>query len=152
MNQGYSGMKRFGERIVKGQKYIRRPGAYVILPYGNQVLLTMQDGPDPEFQLPGGGIEAHEHVIPALHREVLEETGWIISKPRKFGIYSRFVYIPDYDLWAEKICSIYVARPCYQLCDPLEPAHSAHILSPDAAIEVTTDAGQNAFLRTFFGR
>ena len=140
-------MKRFGERIVAGQKYIRRPGSYVILPYGDRVILTLQDGPEPEFQLPGGGIEVGEHPIPALHREVLEETGWIIAQPRKVGIYNRFVYMPDYNMWAEKVCSIYVARPCYQLCDPLEPAHSVHILPHATALEVTTDEGQNAFLR-----
>ena len=145
-------MKRFGEPVIAGQKYIPRPGSYVILHHGDQVLLTLQDGPDPEFQLPGGGVERGEHPIPALHREVIEETGWIMGTPRKIGVYKRYAYMPEYDMWAEKICSVYVARPCNKLCDPIEDAHSAHFMSIDSAIELVDDDGQNAFLRAYFGR
>lgn len=145
-------MKRFGEPVIAGQKYIPRPGSYVILHHGDQVLLTLQDGPEPEFQLPGGGVERGEHPIPALHREVIEETGWIMGTPRKIGVYKRYAYMPEYNMWAEKICSVYVARPCYKLCDPLEDAHSAHFMSIDSAIELVDDDGQNAFLRAYFGR
>lgn len=144
-------MKRYGAPPISGQTYTRRPGAYVILPLGDRILLTLQDGAEPEFQLPGGGIDAGEHPIPALHREVMEETGWIIAQPRKFGIYKQSKYMPDYDMWAEKICHIYVARPCYQLCDPLEPDHTAHILPMAAAIEVMANVGDRDFLRTYAG-
>jgi len=145
-------MKRYGNPPLDGQKYIRRPGAYVILPVGrDHVLLTVQDGDEPEFQLPGGGIDRGEHVIPALHREVLEETGWIMAQPRYFSTYKRYVFIPEYDLWAEKICAIYVARPCYQLHPPLEPSHTEFVVPLDQAIELLTEDGQNAVVRAFMG-
>ena len=110
-------LKRYGTPPKRGITYTRRPGAYVILPIGDGVLLTYQDGEEREFQLPGGGVDAGEHPVPALHREVIEETGWIISAPRRLGAYKRFVFMPEYDLWAEKICTIYVARPCYRNID-----------------------------------
>ena len=69
-------IRRYGERVDPDMQYTPRPGAYVILQRGRDLLLTVQDGARPELQLPGGGIDAGEHVIPALHREVMEETGW----------------------------------------------------------------------------
>jgi len=72
-------MRRYGEPINPAMQYTPRPGAYVILKKGSDLLLTEQDGnrlEHPEIQLPGGGIDPGEQVIPALHREVMEETGW----------------------------------------------------------------------------
>ena len=74
-------MRRFGNVPNLEKKYIRRPGVYAILTRGDQILLTYQEEPDFEFQLPGGGVDKGENPIQALHREVLEETGWLISKP-----------------------------------------------------------------------
>jgi len=143
-------LKRYGTPPKRGITYTRRPGAYVILPIGDGILLTYQDGEEREFLLPGGGVDAGEHPVPALHREVIEETGWIISAPRRLGAYKRFVFMPEYDLWAEKICTIYVARPCYRLCDPLEKDHSDHILSVPLALEVMTNSADCDYIRAFF--
>ena len=81
---------RFGEPIRRDVKYKLRPGAYAILPLGGRLLLTHQAEPEDEYQLPGGGIDAGESPIAALHREVFEETGWHIATPRKIGFYRRF--------------------------------------------------------------
>ncbi len=99
-------IRRYGEPVVAGQIYRRRPGVYGILLRGDDILLTHQAEPDNEFQLPGGGIDPGEHPLPALHREVMEETGWRITAARRFGAFRRFCYMPDYDRWAEKICTI----------------------------------------------
>ena len=64
-------IRRYGERVDPAMRYTLRPGAYVILQRGADLLLTIQDGEQPELQLPGGGIDAGEHTIPALHREGL---------------------------------------------------------------------------------
>lgn len=120
-------MRRYGEPINPAMRYTPRPGAYVILQKGRDVLLTMQDGDrleHPEIQLPGGGIDAGEHVLPALHREVMEETGWSMAAPVRIGAYRRFVFMPDYDMWAEKICTIYWARPTRRIGPPLEELHT----------------------------
>ena len=55
------------------------------LPIGENLLLTHQNDPKPGF-ISGGGIDPGEHPIPALHREVMEETGWIIERPRRVGV------------------------------------------------------------------
>jgi 8-oxo-dGTP diphosphatase len=78
-------IRRIGERVVSGQRYRVRPGVYAVLLRGTEVLLTFQEAPVPEFQLPGGGIDAGEHPLPALHREVMEETGWTIGAARRIG-------------------------------------------------------------------
>ena len=70
---------RIGEAVRHDVKYTRRPGAYAVLERNGQILLTHQMEPEPEFQLPGGGIDPGEHPIFALHREIYEETGWRVS-------------------------------------------------------------------------
>lgn len=118
-------MRRYGRSPVNGQVYRPRPGAYAVLPRNGQVLVTWQDAPHFEFQLPGGGIDPGESPVRALHREVYEETGWHIANPRRLGAFRRFAYMPEYDRWAEKICHIYIARPTLCMGPPVEPDHTA---------------------------
>lgn len=130
-------IKRFGETPKPGTRYVQRTGAYAILALGADLLLTEQLCEEPEIQLPGGGVDPGESPIVALHREVMEETGWRIGSPRRLGAYRRFTYMPEYDMWAEKLCLIYLARPAYRLGPPTEPGHSALWMSaPDAAIQL----------------
>lgn len=143
-------IRRFGQQPDPRRKYVMRPGAYAILPLGRSLLLTFQNRPEPEFQLPGGGIDPGESAIQALHREVCEETGWRISQPRHLGTFRRFTFMPEYDLWAEKVCHIFVARPALQLSDPIEPDHTVAWLPPkDAAAAVYND-GDRAFIECYF--
>ncbi len=100
-------------------------GAYALLARGERLLLTLQADPGPDLQLPDGGVDPGESPIVALHREVMEETGWRIADPRRIGAYRRFTYMPEYDLWAEKICQIYLARPTRHIGPPTEDGHTA---------------------------
>ena len=118
-------IRRYGKTPQPGQRYVRRHGAYAVLPRGGQLLLTWQDDPHFEVQLPGGGIDAGESAVQALHREVFEETGWRIARPRRLGAFRRFTYMPEYDLWAEKVCHIYLADPVRPHGPPSEPGHTA---------------------------
>jgi 8-oxo-dGTP diphosphatase len=111
------------------------------------VLLTHQQEPLPEFQLPGGGIDAGEHPVGALHREVYEETGWRIALQRRLGAFRRFTYMPEYDLWAEKLCTIYLARPVLRLGPPSEAGHTAHWVPLSLATEIVGNEGDRSFLR-----
>jgi len=122
-------------------------GAYAILPRGNAVLLTHQEDPTPEVQLPGGGIDPGESPVQALHREVFEETGWRIARPRRLGAFRRFTFMPEYDLWAEKLCVIYLATPVRQLGQPTEPGHTAVWTAPDQAAKMVGNPGDRAFVR-----
>lgn len=142
--------RRIGEPVKPLITYKKRPGAYAILERKGRILLTHQAEPEPEFQLPGGGIDPGEHPIPALHREVMEETGWKISNLRKRGIYRRFTYMPEYDLWAEKICHIYFARPTLQLGPPTEAGHTAVWTTHDVAIDLVASDGDRLFIAEAF--
>ncbi|WP_406721531.1 NUDIX hydrolase [Thioclava litoralis] len=142
---------RFGEPLRRGQHYRRRPGAYALLLRGDQVLLTHQEKPVPEFQLPGGGIDPGEGALAALHREVREETGWGISGIRRIGAYRRFVYMPDYNMWAEKICLIHVARPTVCYGAPTEKGHRAVWQDIDKAIETLSSKSDRQFISQVFG-
>ena len=143
-------MRRYGESKILGQVYKPRPGAYAVLPRDGQVLLTYQAGIHHEFQLPGGGIDPGESPLAALHREVFEETGWRIAAPRFLGAFRRFVFMPEYDLWAEKICHIYSARPVRKLAEPPEADHSVHWASPEQAALSLGNPGDRAFLSRAF--
>jgi 8-oxo-dGTP diphosphatase len=139
-------IRRYGEPVKAAQRYRRRAGVYAVLLSGNEVLTTHQAEPIPEFQLPGGGIDAGEHPIAALHREVLEETGWRIAIARQVGVFRRFTYMPEYDKWAEKVCTVYLARPVRCLCPPTEPGHTAVWMPATSALQLLGNDGDRAML------
>lgn len=137
---------RLGESVRPGVRYRLRTGVYALLPRDGAVLLTHQAEPEPEFQLPGGGIDPGESPIAALHREVFEETGWRIAAPRRLGAFRRFTYMPEYDLWAEKLCHVYVARPVRAHGDPTEPGHFAYWAEAGLVPDILSSAGDRAFV------
>lgn len=141
-------IRRYGEPVKPGQRYRRRPGVYAVLLRGDSILTTFQQAPVPEFQLPGGGIDAGEHPVAALHREVIEETGWKIDVVRRIGAFRRFAYMPEYDLWAEKLCAVYLARPILRLGPPSEAGHTAVWLPVDEAVARLGNPGDRAMVAT----
>ena len=144
-------IRRVGEPVKRGQAYRHRPGAYAILLRGDSVLLTHQADPVPEFQLPGGGIDPGEHPLPALHREVFEETGWKIANLRRLGAFRRFTWMPEYEIWAEKLCMIYRADPVYPLGEPTEPGHTALWMPARLAARELGNPGERSFVSRLFG-
>ncbi|MFN3575808.1 MAG: NUDIX domain-containing protein [Tabrizicola sp.] len=139
-------IRRYGEPVKPGQSYRRRPGVYAVLLRGDHVLATHQAAPVPEFQLPGGGIDRGEQPIAALHREVFEETGWKVAVRRHLGTFRRFTYMPEYDLWAEKVCTVYLAHPVRRLGPPSEPGHTAIWLPVEEALLRLGNPGDRAML------
>lgn len=139
-------IRRYGEAVKPGQRYRRRPGVYAVLLRGDSLLTTFQSEPRPELQLPGGGIDPGEHPIAALHREVFEETGWKMAVTRRLGAYRRFTFMPEYQLWAEKLCTIYLARPVRRLGPPAEPLHTAVWLPAVEALHLLGTEGDRAML------
>ena len=139
-------IRRYGEPAVAGQHYIQRPGAYAVLLRDGKVLLTYQGDPHFEFQLPGGGIDPGEGPVQALHREVFEETGYRIARPRKLGAFRRFAYMPEYDLFAVKICHIFLAHPVRPHGPPSEPGHEAVWMDPQTALGKLYNDGDAYFL------
>jgi 8-oxo-dGTP diphosphatase len=139
-------IRRYGEAVRAGQRYRRRPGVYAILLRGDDILCTHQAEPTPEVQLPGGGIDPGEHPIAALHREVREETGWTIGGLRRVGAFRRFTYMPEYDKWAEKVCTVYLARPLRPIGPPTETGHTAVWLGAWDAVHMLGNPGDRAML------
>lgn len=139
-------IRRYGEAPQAGKRYRMRAGAYGVLQRGSEVLLTWQDDPHHELQLPGGGIDPGEGAIGALHREVFEETGWRIGSPRKLGAFRRFTFMPEYDMWAEKVCHIYLARPVVRLGPPTEPGHTAIWMDMAEALPLLFNDGDADFV------
>ncbi|MBD3665251.1 NUDIX domain-containing protein [Sulfitobacter aestuariivivens] len=144
-------IRRIGQVPRKDQTYQLRAGAYAILPLQRRFLLVAQITDEVEVMLPGGGIDPGESPIRALHREVLEETGWRIARPRRLGAFRRFVYMPDYDLWAEKLCHVYVADPIRQITAPIEPDHHAVVMSAAEGVHSLGNDGDSLFLARYAG-
>lgn len=139
-------IRRHGTPPDPARRWRRRPGVYAVLLDGGAVLATLQADPGPEIQLPGGGIDPGEHPVAALHREVMEETGWRIADPRRIGAFRRFTYMPEYDLWAEKVCTVYRARPVLRLGPPTEAGHAAVWLTVAQALGSLGNGGDRTML------
>ena len=139
-------MRRFGRPVDPDRSYVERPGAYAVIRDGPDVLVTEQAAPEREFQLPGGGIDAGESPLAALHRECREETGWRIRVLRRIGAYQRYAYMPEYGLWAHKVCTVYLARPVRRLGPPTEPGHRAIWMPIPTALALLALDADRAFL------
>ncbi|MEM6938637.1 MAG: NUDIX domain-containing protein [Pseudomonadota bacterium] len=145
-------LRRVGKPPRADKRYIRRPGAYALLPLGKKFLLTGQFEEGFDIQLPGGGIDPGENTLHALHREVLEETGWRIARPRRLGAFRRFTFMPEYDLWADKLCHVYVAHPVGQIANPQESDHVTVVMSGTEAVEALGNDGDRHFMREYLAR
>lgn len=144
-------MRRYGEPPDPTQRYRNRPGAYAIILGPQGVLLTVESRPGyaVDVALPGGGIDPGESTQPALHREVMEETGWRIAVDRRFTTYQRFCFMPEYDLWARKICHIYACRSVRAHSAPLDPHHTAIWADPDYAAAMISNPADGHVLDAY---
>ena len=73
------------------------------------------------------------------------------SSPRRLGAFRKFAYMPEYDLWAEKICAVYVAQPVRALGAPTEPGHSVVWSTPEEAAENLANTGDRHFVKILAG-
>ena len=145
-------MRRFGPPKLPGQHYRNRIGAYAIIEKGGYFLLTEQADPGPEIQLPGGGVDPGETPVRALQRETIEETGWHIAEPLRLGAYQRYDYMPEYDLWARKVCLIYVAHAVCRKGPPSEAGHRAIWADAQSAPDLLANSGDRHFMHQWVRR
>ncbi|MEO0821666.1 MAG: NUDIX domain-containing protein [Pseudomonadota bacterium] len=150
-------MQRIGEPWRPGRPYRDRPGAYAIIlgggvhggAHAGRLLCVDQEG---EIQLPGGGLDPGESPLAALHREVLEETGWRIAPIRRVGAFQRYAWLPDYRYWARKTQVVYLARATLRAGPPSEPGHTALWLTPRDALATLSVEGDRHTLRRLLAR
>jgi 8-oxo-dGTP diphosphatase len=145
-------MRRYGERVRGGRIYRDRPGVYAILPREGRLLLTHQAEPVPEYQLPGGGIDPGEPPLRALFARCWRKPAGRIAAPRRLCVYQRFTYMPEYDLWARKLCHIYVARPALRHGPPAEAGHQAVWMDAIGAVGWLGSPGDRAVLAGWLRR
>lgn len=126
-------MRRFGEIRRRGQRYRLRPGAYGVILRGRRALIALNACPGEEVALPGGGIDPGESPVQALHREVMEETGWRVAVQRRLGFYHRQIYMPEYGFAAHKVCHIYLCIAGRRVADPTEPDHQPVLVDLEVA-------------------
>ena len=133
---------RFGAPPHPARRHSLRPGIYAILPRDGRLLLTEQATEDgPELQLPGGGVDPGEQTLPALLREIREETGHAALPVRHLATFRDFRWMPDHGLHAEKVCRIHLALPGPRHGPPTEPGHRAVWLHFDAAARALPSEG-----------
>ena len=142
-------MRRLGRPPERNRTYKDRPGAYGIIWRGDYLLLSRE--PERDLVLPGGGIDPGESPLQGLYREVLEETGWSISVKRKLGVYAQYRYMPNYDKYARKVCTIYECRAGQRLSAPLEEGHEPIWMTPEEAVDALADECDGNFLYTYLG-
>ena len=116
---------------AKGQVLLREPSGH----FGGYVWTFAKGRPD-----------AGESPAETAVREAFEETGYRIAAPRKLGTFLRFTFMPEYDLWAEKLCHIYLAQPVRPHGPPREPGHMAIWMSPTEALSELYNDGDAAFV------
>lgn len=73
---------------------------------------------------------------------MFEETGWKIAEPVRLGAFRRFTWMPEYEIHAEKLCIIYMARPVRRLAQPTEQGHSAVWMPTELAAEELGNPGE----------
>ena len=137
-------MRRIGEPWLPGKPYRDRPGVYALIQGAGGLLLVLQDG---ELQLPGGGVDPGEQPLRALHREVMEETGWRIAGPRRIDGFQRYNWMPEYQFWARKVQAFYLARAVRRLGPPGEADHLPLWMEPELAARKLDVAGDRAMVR-----
>ncbi len=57
--------------------------------------------------------------------------------------------MPEYDLWAEKLCHIYTAWPVRMISAPTEKDHSPVWVSPDCAKQLIANDGDRDFVARY---
>ena len=108
-------MKIIGKKI-RGIKYNKRPGAYVIIEREEDNKIAIATDAENVYFFFGGGVKENETAEDALKREVIEESGyslkniklfdrvasWCHSEANGYMDVEAIIYIANFDKYVEK--------------------------------------------------
>jgi 8-oxo-dGTP diphosphatase len=129
----------FGNKL-EGINYIDRPGAYAVIKNNeNQIaVIATRRG----YFLPGGGIDPGETEMDALHRELMEETGYQISVIAGIGSAVEYIKASGEDQYYRIRSRFHLAHLESQTGEGMEQDHRLVWLSQDEAIRLLTRQSQ----------
>jgi ADP-ribose pyrophosphatase YjhB (NUDIX family) len=120
----------------------------IVIRSGTEVLLVRQSYA-PGWQFPGGGVDRSEHLVDALEREILEETGIAIhGAPRLHGIFSNFR-----EFKGDRI-AIYIIEHWQQITEPRSKLEilERRFFSINSLPSGLTDGARRRIAEVFEGR
>lgn len=140
-------MKRIGKKKSKVD-YYKRPSTYVIIERDKDDKIAIAtDNPNVFFFL-GGGIEKDEITIEALKREVIEESGYSITKVEFFDKVSSYCY-SETNGYMDIDATFYIAKFDQKIAEPKERDHKIIWVSPQEYQDKLFHKYQNYILSKF---
>ena len=103
-------------------KYRKRPGSYAIITRKKDKKIGIVTDGKNNFYL-GGGIEENETKIMALRREIIEESGYMITNIKKFATVGSFLR-SETNEYLEVIANVYIVEFEEKITEPIEEDHT----------------------------
>ncbi|PEW81532.1 DNA mismatch repair protein MutT [Bacillus cereus] len=115
--------------------YVLRPSCYAIIFLSSSSMIAVIQKGDRYF-LPGGGMEGDETKDACLHRELLEELGWVIEIDQYIRNAARDFYAEKEDTYYLNDGFFYIANMVQKQTENCEEDHVLRWMSPLLAIEL----------------
>jgi 8-oxo-dGTP diphosphatase len=139
MTQEENAIPEFGNKL-EGINYIDRPGAYAVIQNNEKQIAVIQTGNG--CFLPGGGLDPGETEVDALHRELMEETGFQISVTAEIGSAVEYIKASSENKYYRIQSRFYQAQLDVKVGEGIEQDHHLIWLSQEEALSRLTRQSQ----------